>query len=289
MIGSLRMQYGLDAQLLLAFAALASWGLIMVASASVAVSEKYTGAPLHFFYKQLTFALIGIGCAAFAFCVPMAAWERSGYLLLMFALMLLVLVLIPGLGVEVNGARRWLHVGGFRMQASEPARLALLIYLAGYIVRRQAHLQNSFVGILKPLLPLCVASVLMLMEPDLGSTAILMGVAFLMLFLGGARLSYLGLMLGAGAGAFVILVATSAYRMRRFLAFSDPWADVENGGWQLAQSLIALGRGEWTGVGLGNSVQKLLYLPATHTDFIFAVMASSPSWARSSDCSASPR
>ncbi len=272
MIGALRMQYGLDAPLGLSALALACWGLVMVASASVAVSEKLTGAPLYFFYKQMSFALFGLGCGAFTFCVPMAAWERSGYLLMAFALMLLVLVLIPGLGIGVNGARRWLHVGGFRLQASEPARLAMLIYLAGYIVRRQAQLQNSFVGLLKPLAPLCLAAGLMLMEPDLGGTAILMGVAFLMLFLGGARLSFLGLLLGAGAGAFALLVATSAYRMRRLLAFSDPWADIENGGWQLAQSLIALGRGEWTGVGLGNSVQKLLYLPETHTDFIFAVM-----------------
>jgi cell division protein FtsW len=271
-IGALRMQHGLDSRLLLAIAALAAWGLVMVASASVAVSEKYTGTPLHFFYKQLTFTVLGLGCGALAFCVPMVAWERSGYLLLAFALLLLVLVLIPGLGISVNGARRWVQVAGFRLQASEPARLALFIYLAGYIVRRQAALQNSFAGILKPLVPLCLAGALMLMEPDLGSTAILMGVAFLMLFLGGARLVYLGLMLAVGAGAFALLVATSAYRMRRLLAFSDPWKDVENGGWQLAQSLIAVGRGEWTGVGLGNSVQKLLYLPETHTDFIFAVM-----------------
>jgi cell division protein FtsW len=272
MIAALRMQYGIDVPLALTALALVAWGLVMVASSSVAVAEKLTGAPLHFFYKQLSFAVFGLGCGAFTFCVPTTAWERSGYLLLAFALMLLVLVLIPGLGVDVNGARRWLQVGGFRLQASEPARLALLIYLAGYIVRRQVQLQNSFVGLLKPLAPLCLAAGLMLLEPDLGATAILMGVAFLMLFLGGARLSYLGLLLGAGAGAFALLVATSAYRMRRLLAFSDPWADVENGGWQLAQSLIALGRGEWTGVGLGNSVQKLLYLPETHTDFIFAVM-----------------
>src|SRR5204863_8934092 len=125
--------------------------------ASVAVAEKLTGAPLHFFYKQLTFAALGLACGAVAYTVPMAAWERSGYLLLLFALLLLVLVLVPGLGVGVHGARRWLHVGGFRLQASEPARLALLIYLAGYIVRRQAYLQNSFSGIIKPLLPLCLA------------------------------------------------------------------------------------------------------------------------------------
>jgi len=271
-INDLRAQQGLDLPFLLAACGLVAWGLVLVASASVAVSEKLTGAPLHFFYKQLTFAFVGLSCGAFAFCVPMSAWERSGYLLLMFALLLLVLVLIPGLGIGVNGSRRWLHLAGFRLQASEPARLALMIYLAGYIVRKQVALQNSFAGIIKPLLPLCLASGLMLMEPDLGSTAILMGTAMLMLFLGGARLVYLALMLGAGAGAFALLVATSAYRMRRLLAFSDPFADIENGGWQLAQSLIALGRGEWIGVGLGNSVQKLLYLPETHTDFIFAVM-----------------
>jgi cell division protein FtsW len=269
----LRTPYGLDAPMLGAAFALSAWGLVMVASASVAVAEKLTGAPLHFFFKQLLFALMGLACGAVVFAVPMAAWQKSGYLLLATALLLLVLVLIPGVGLEVNGARRWLDFGAFRLQASEPARLALLIYLAGYVVRRQVELQNSFLGLLKPLLPLCAAGALMMLEPDLGATAILLGVAFLMLFLGGARLLYLGLMICAGAGAFALLVATSAYRMRRLLAFADPWADVENSGWQLAQALIAIGRGEWSGVGLGNSVQKLLYLPETHTDFIFAVLA----------------
>jgi cell division protein FtsW len=273
MIALPRAPYGLDAPLLTAAFALCAWGLVMVASASVAVSEKLTGAPLYFFYKQLAFIVLGLGSCVAAFAVPMAVWERSGYLLLIFALVLLVMVLIPGVGVDVNGSRRWLSLGVVRMQASEPARLALLIYLSGYIVRRQADLQNSFWGLIKPFLPLCLAAGLMLLEPDLGATAILLGVAFLMLFLGGARLIYLGLMLAAGAGALAMLVATSAYRMRRMLAFSDPWADIEGSGWQLGQALIAVGRGEWSGVGLGNSVQKLLYLPETHTDFIFAVLA----------------
>jgi cell division protein FtsW len=161
----------------------------------------------------------------------------------------------------------------FRLQASEPARLALIMYLAGYIVRRQAKLQNTFSGVIVPLVPLAVAAVLLLLEPDFGATAILFCVAFVMLFLGGARLLHLGIIGLVGVAGLGLIAMTAAYRMRRLMNFTDPFADIENGGWQLANALIAVGRGEWTGVGLGSSVQKLLYLPEMHTDFIFAILA----------------
>jgi len=266
-------RYGLDVPLCLAVAALLGWGLIMVASASVAVGEKMAGSTLYFFERQVIFVAIGAAFAAAAFVVPMRSWENSGPLLLMFALFLLVMVLVPGVGVKVNHARRWLDFGLFRLQASEPARLAAILYLAGYIVRRQASLQSSLKGLAIPFLPLALISLLLLIEPDFGATAILMAVALLMLFLGGARLDYLGAMLGIVSGGLAILIVTAAYRMRRLLTFTDPWADAQASGWQLTQSLIAVGRGEWLGVGLGNSVQKLLYLPEMHTDFIFAILA----------------
>jgi len=268
-----RLRYGLDVPLVLAVATLLGWGLIMVASASVAVGEKMAGTTMYFFDRQLIFVAIGMACGAAVFVVPMKSWENSGPLLLLFALFLLVIVLVPGVGVKVNHARRWIDFGLFRLQASEPARLAAILYLAGYIVRRQQPLQSSLKGLAIPFIPLTIVSLMLLIEPDFGATAILMMVALLMLFLGGARLLYLGAMLAIVSSGLAILVVTAAYRMRRLLTFTDPWADAEASGWQLTQSLIAVGRGEWFGVGLGNSVQKLLYLPEMHTDFIFAILA----------------
>lgn len=266
-------RYGLDAWLCGAIVVLLGWGLIMVASASVAQAEKVTGDVFYFFYRQLLFVGLGAALGVAMYCVPMRAWQRTSMPLYLFAMLLLVLVLVPGVGVVVNAARRWIDLGVFRLQASEPARLALIVFLASYIARRQAELQNTLKGLLLPLLALLVPCALLLVEPDFGATAILMGVAFLMLFLGGARVGYyLGFVALAGTALAMIAIA-APYRLKRLLNFTDPWADVENGGWQLAQSLIAVGRGEWTGVGLGNSVQKLLYLPEMHTDFIFAILA----------------
>jgi cell division protein FtsW len=266
-------RYGLDAPFTVAAFALLAAGLVMVASASVAVAEKSTGAPLYYFYKQFSYALLGLVLGAMAFAVPMRAWEQSGFWLLAFAFFLLTLVLIPGIGIKVNSARRWLDFGAFRLQASEPARLALMLYLVGYVVRRRAEVQASFKGLLRPLVPIVLASCLLLLEPDFGATALLLLVAFLLLFMAGARLLHLGALVTAASGALALLIWTAAYRLQRLMTFRDPWADMENSGWQLTQSLIAIGRGEWTGVGLGNSVQKLLYLPETHTDFIFAIWA----------------
>jgi cell division protein FtsW len=272
-LGLPRARYGLDPILCLACAVLLGWGLVMVASASVAVSEKMFGNTLHFFDRQLVFVALGSFFGVLAFSVPMKSWESSGVWLLGLAFFLLIMVLVPGVGTKVNHARRWLDFGLFRLQASEPARLAVILYMAGYIVRRQERLQTSFLGLAVPFIPLAMVSGLLLMEPDFGATAILMAVALLMLFLGGARLLHLGAVFATVGVAGVLLIIGAAYRMRRFLTFTDPWADAEASGWQLTQSLIAVGRGEWAGVGLGNSVQKLLYLPEMQTDFIFAILA----------------
>ncbi len=248
-------------------------GLVMVASASVATAESLTGDPLYFFFRQLAYALIGVLGAALALFVPSRAWEHSGFMLLAFAVFLLLLVLIPGVGLEVNSARRWIDLGLVRVQASEPARLAMILYLAGYIVRHQIELQHRIRGVIKALVPVGAACMLLLSQPDYGATAVLLSITFVMLFLGGARLGSL-LAIGASvAAALAILATTAPYRLARLLSFRDPWADINNSGWQLAQSLIAIGRGEIDGVGLGNSVQKLLYLPEQHTDFIFAIYA----------------
>jgi cell division protein FtsW len=264
-------RYGLDTPLAFAALAILAAGLVMVASASVAVAEKSTGAPLYYFYKQFTYALLGLALGALAFSVRLRTWEQSGFWLLAFAFFLLVLVLVPGIGVKVNQARRWLDFGAFRLQASEPARLALMIYLVGYVVRRQAELQATFKGLLRPLVPIVLAGALLMLEPDFGATALLLLVTFLLLFMAGARLLHLSALAVAALGALGALIVVAPYRLRRLMTFTDPWSDIENSGWQLTQSLVAIGRGEWTGVGLGNSVQKLLYLPETHTDFIFAI------------------
>ncbi len=268
-----RARVGLDGPLCTGIALLLAWGLVMVASASVAQAEKMTGAPFHYFWRQLLFVGVG-GIAAFgAYLVPMHVWERRSGLIAFVAIGLLVLVLIPGIGIKVNAARRWIDFKVLRVQPSELARLALIVYLAGYIVRRQARLQHLWGGLLMPFLPLLLAGGLLILEPDFGATVILMVVAFVMLFLGGARLWHLLVLMLVGGSAMVAVAFAEAYRVRRMLSFRDPFGDIDHGGWQLANSLIAVGRGEWIGVGLGNSIQKLLYLPEMHTDFIFAILA----------------
>lgn len=265
-------KYGLDGLFCGAIAALLAWGLVMVASASVAVGEKLGGSSMYFFWRQLVF--IGVGGVACwtMFCVPTGFWQKHRWWLLLGALLLLVTVAVAG--VTVNGARRWLDIGGFfRLQASEPVRLAFIVWLAGHIVKRQTELQTSLAGFLNPLIFLAPILALFLLEPDLGATVILLAVTFLMLFLGGARLVYVAGLGLLAAAAVSVLVMTVGYRLQRVISFTDPWKDALGSGFQLTQSLIAVGRGEWFGVGLGNSVQKLMYLPEMHTDFIFAILA----------------
>lgn len=273
-LSSLRMNLasprGIDQPLLLAVTVLLALGLVMVASASVSVAD---GNSMYFLLRQSIFVALGLGVAVLMFCVPMRLWENGGFWLLAFSIFLLALVLIPGVGREVNGARRWIDLPLFNLQASEPARLALVVYLAGYLVRRRAALQNSLSGLMRPLVPVGLACGLLLLEPDFGSAAVLAGVVFLMLFLAGARLLYLFLPVVAAGAAFAYLATSQAYRLRRLLSYRDPFADVTDTGWQLSQALIAIGKGEWFGVGLGNSVQKLQYLPEQYTDFIYAIYA----------------
>ena len=184
-----------------------------------------------------------------------------------------MLVLIPGVGHEVNGSRRWIRLGFMNFQASELARVMLLTYLASYAVRKGDELRSSFAGFMKPVGVLGVAAVLLLAEPDFGATTVLMATGLAVLFLAGARLQHLLVPVALGIAGLGALAVTSAYRLRRLVAFRDPWQDPFNSGFQLVQSLIAIGRGEWFGVGLGASVQKLFYLPEAHTDFVFAVLA----------------
>jgi cell division protein FtsW len=248
-------------------------GLVMVTSASISIASQASGEPFLYLERQLILTLLGAGCAALVFCVRTEQLERASMPLLVFATVLLVLVLVPGLGHAVNGSRRWLRVAGANFQVSELVRVIVLIYVASYAVRREKELRTTFSGLARPLALLACMGALLLAEPDFGAATVLFASGFALLFLAGARLRYaLGMTLIAVAG-FATLAMSSSYRLRRLTTFLDPWADPYNSGFQLTQSLIAIGRGEWFGVGLGASVQKLFYLPEAHTDFLFAVLA----------------
>ncbi len=249
------------------------FGLVMVTSASISIASKETGDVFYYLERQLILSIVGCMAAAFVFCLPTRLLERISTPLLIAAGALLLIVLIPGLGHSVNGSRRWVRLIGFNFQVSELTRVFVLIYVASYAVRRSEELRGTLAGLAKPLGLLALVGALLLLEPDFGAATVLFATGFGLLFIAGARLRYtIGMMLIAGAG-FAALAVTSPYRLRRILAFLDPWADYERSGFQLAQSLIAIGRGEWFGVGLGGSVQKLFYLPEAHTDFLFAVLA----------------
>jgi cell division protein FtsW len=248
-------------------------GLVMVTSASVSIASQDTGQPFYYLERQLLLTLIGAACAALLFAVRTELIERASVGLLVAAIVLLVIVLIPGLGHAVNGSRRWLRVAGVNFQVSELARVLVLIYIASYAVRRESELRESLAGLAKALGLLFGVSALVLIEPDFGAATVLFATGFALLFLAGARLRYVIAMTAIAATGFAILAVSASYRLRRLTAFLDPWADPYNSGFQLTQSLIAIGRGQWLGVGLGESVQKLFYLPEAHTDFLFAVLA----------------
>jgi cell division protein FtsW len=248
-------------------------GLVMVTSASISVASQGSGEPFLYLERQLILTLLGTAAAALVFCLRTEQLERASVPLLVLAAGLLILVLVPGLGHSVNGSRRWLRILGGNFQVSELVRVIVLIYVASYAVRRESELRTTFKGLARPLGILTLMGALLLAEPDFGAATVLFASGFALLFLAGARLRYvLGMTLIAVAG-FATLAMSSNYRLRRLTTFLDPWADPYNSGFQLTQSLIAIGRGEWFGVGLGASVQKLFYLPEAHTDFLFAVLA----------------
>jgi cell division protein FtsW len=248
-------------------------GLVMVTSASVSIASKDTGQTFFYLERQLVLMLIGAACAVLLFFIRTELLEKASVGLLVVAITMLALVFIPGLGHMVNGSRRWLQLAGLNFQASELARVLVLIYLASYAVRREEQLRTTLGGLAKPLGLLVLVAALLLAEPDFGAATVLFATGFGMLFIAGARLRYvIAMTVIAGAG-FAVVAVSSSYRMRRLTTFLNPWADPYNSGFQLTQSLIAIGRGQWFGVGLGESVQKLFYLPEAHTDFLFAVLA----------------
>ena len=259
--------------LLVLASALIAVGVVAISSASISLSEVKFGNEWHHAIRHLSYLAIGVTLGFFAYLLPLNVWRQTSPWLLMLAFALLVLVLVPGVGRVVNGSQRWIPLAGFTLQPSEFAKFALVLWLSGYMVRHGEELRTALRGLLKPISVLVLFALLLLSEPDFGATVIILGTAFGMLFMGGARLIYvLGLIVSAVAiMAGMILMAP--YRMQRLMAYQDPWSDPFGSGFQLIQSLIAYGRGEWLGVGLGNSVQKLFYLPEAHTDFVFSIWA----------------
>jgi len=258
--------------LVISSVALLVMGVVMISSASMDMATETVGNSYHYVIRQLLFAGLGCLMALVAVNVPVAWWERSGWLMLGVGLLVLVLVLTP-LGRTVNGSTRWIPFGLFNVQVSEVAKLCLIAYLAGYVVRRRDELLNTWPGFLKPLVVLGVASVLLVIQPDFGATVVLVSAAAGMIFLSGVRLSRFVPLIVILVVLGTLLVLTQPYRLKRVVSYLDPWKDQFDSGYQLTQSLIAFGRGDWGGVGLGNSIQKLFYLPEAHTDFIFAIIA----------------
>lgn len=262
-----------DLLLALPMLALALFGWVMVTSASVDIDATNLGDAWYHSKRHGLWLLIGTGVLLLTRRVPLSWWERHGTRLLLAAIVLLVLVLLPGIGRKVNGSARWLGFGSVSVQTSEIAKAFILIYLAGYLVRHRVEVQQRWTGFFNPMLILGLVIALLILEPDYGAVVVLMSTVLGLFFLAGmAVLRFSTLILGSIALGSLLLVA-QPYRLERIKAYIDPWADQYGSGYQLVQALIAFGRGEWFGLGLGNSVQKVFYLPEAHTDFVFAVIA----------------
>jgi cell division protein FtsW len=247
-------------------------GLIMVVSTSVSIAERRELPALYYFWRQLGAGVLGGALALLVCRTPLALLARASTTVLFVAVALLVAVLVEGLGREVNGSMRWVGVGPLSLQASEPAKLAVIVYLSAYLVRHNKQVRADFLGFIKPIGVICAIAGLLLLEPDFGAAVVLFAAVLGMLFLAGVpflRFFFWGL---AALALLAALSMLAPYRLQRLMTFMDPWSDPFDTGFQLTQALIAFGRGEWLGVGLGNSVQKLYYLPEVHTDFVFAVI-----------------
>ncbi|SEI40199.1 cell division protein FtsW [Allopseudospirillum japonicum] len=265
---------GFDHGLVIAGLALLFLGWIMVSSASSELATSRYGSLFFFSVRHLIFLLIGLSAAAIVLLIPLRWWQANSFYLLLSALVLLLLVLIPGIGREVNGSVRWISLGPINVQTTEIAKVFVVVFFAGYLVRHlQAVRYQAKYALLRPLLVIGILCVLVLEQPDFGATVVIAGTSAGMLFMAGMRWFHVILVVLAGTGMAVLLVIVAPYRMQRLTSFIDPWAHQFDTGYQLTQALIAFGRGHWDGLGLGNSVQKLFYLPEAHTDFVFAVLA----------------
>ncbi|ABD80109.1 putative lipid II flippase FtsW [Saccharophagus degradans] len=261
----------LDFSLYATVAILISVGIVMVASSSLDFAAERYHDTWFFVRKQITFLAMGLVGGLVILAVPMSVWNKYSGLLLILAFFLLMAVLIPGIGKVVNGSRRWLSLGPFSMQASEIAKFCLIVYFASYLARRNEELRTQWSGFLKLTAVLLIIVLLLLLEPDFGSSVVISATLGCMMFVAGVPLARFLLLAVSGVAGLALMAVASPYRWERLVAFMDPWATQFDSGYQLVQSLIAFGRGGWFGVGLGNSLQKLFFLPEAHTDFIFAI------------------
>ncbi|PHS25596.1 MAG: putative lipid II flippase FtsW [Methylophaga sp.] len=266
------MPLSIDRTLLFVVSSLLALGLVMVGSASISTAASQLDQPFYYFNRQVIFAVIGLGLAWAVATVQLSFWQKNAPYLLMIGIALLVLVLTP-VGREVNGSKRWLPLGPINMQVAELIKLFSIIYIADYLQRHHQQLRGSFFKVMGPLFLLGIAAILLLLQPDLGSVVVILSVVIAMMFLGGARLDVFVALLAILAGLFSLMIWLVPWRLERLKIFMDPWADPFGSGFQLTQALIAFGRGDWLGVGLGSSMQKLFYLPEAHTDFLYAILA----------------
>jgi len=261
-----------DYPLLLGVTFLLAFGFVMVCSASMPIADRTYGDPFHFAIRDGIALFFSLSAAVGVFLVPVDFWEKMGTFLFFVGIVLLILVLVPGLSRTANGATRWIHIGPVNIQGSELMKFVAVIYISGYLVRRQQEVSTRLSGFLKPMALTVLASTLIMAQPDFGTTAVLLATVLGLLFLGGVQVLHFGALLGAVSAALTFLVILEPYRLARVSSFLNPFDDPFKSGFQLAQALIAFGRGSWTGVGLGNGIQKQFFLPEAHTDFLLAVV-----------------
>lgn len=248
-------------------------GLTMMTSASIVISDKLLHQPFYFLFKQLIFLTLGVLLGSIILQINLSYWEKLGGYLLVAVLLMLALVLIPGLGHSANGSARWIGYGALSFQVSELAKFIVVVYMAGYLVRRNGEIQQRLSGFIKPMFILGTMAVLLLREPDFGATVVIIATALGMMFLAGMQLRHFVVFFSLAIIILAIIAISAPYRLARLTIFLNPWSRPFDTGYQLTQSLIAFGRGGWFGVGLGKSIQKMFYLPEAHTDFLFAVIA----------------
>lgn len=249
------------------------YGLVMVGSASLEVSAKLYQNPFYLLSRHGVYIAIAIAAALSTLSVPIRVWQKLDVFLLVLSLALLTAVLVPGIGREVNGATRWISLGFFTLQGSEFAKLFVVIYIAGYLVRHKEEVATTLTGFARPLVLLMVIVLLLLGQPDFGAMIVIISACIGMIFLAGVPLRFFLPVVGVSALAVALIATLQPYRLARLTSFADPWEHQFDSGYQLTQALIAFGRGEWFGLGLGNSIQKLFYLPEAHTDFLFSIIA----------------
>jgi len=262
-----------DLFLLIIVVILTTIGVVMVASASSDISNRMYGSPFYLLAKHMVFVAVGLGIACSTLLVPIRFWQEMDWLLLTVTFALLLVVLIPGIGREVNGSIRWISLGSFSIQSSEFVKLFIIIYVSAYLVRTKEQLLNQWLGVAKPIVLLAAVVVLLLMEPDFGAVVVITVSVLGLIFLAGVPLHQFLPVITLSSLTVSCIAIWQPYRLQRLITFADPWEHQYTSGYQLTQALIAFGRGEWFGLGLGNSIQKLFFLPEAHTDFLFSILA----------------